>query len=147
MGISTGGVAEVFETYPDGDEAIVLKSRQGLVRLAFRTGSALVPCYLLGNTHLLSLWCGGAEHSAGRRCLQWISRKLGNMVLFHDGIHHHNTIYLSSFLKVSRLSYSGAVFYCPSLTVCQSWDLWASLLRCRRRKIPQTRKSRLFTKY
>lgn len=87
LGISTGGVAEVFETYPDGDEAIVLKSRQGLVRLAFRTGSALVPCYLLGNTHLLSLWCGGAEHSAGRRCLQWISRKLGNIVLFHDGIH------------------------------------------------------------
>lgn len=77
LGISTGGVAEVFETSPDGDEVIVLKSRQGLVRLAFRTGSALVPCYLLGNTHLLSLWCGGPEQSSGRRFLQWLSRKLG----------------------------------------------------------------------
>lgn len=63
----------------DGDEVIVLKSRQGLVKLAFRTGAALVPCYLLGNTHLLSLWCGGDDGSFMRKNLQWLSRKLGNL--------------------------------------------------------------------
>lgn len=77
LGISTGGVAEVFETTFEGNEVIVLKSRKGLVKLAFSTGAALVPCYLLGNTHLLSLWCGGDPKSFGNRTLQWISRKLG----------------------------------------------------------------------
>lgn len=42
IGISTGGVAEVFETDAqtegDGDECIVLHCRKGLVKLAFRTG-------------------------------------------------------------------------------------------------------------
>lgn len=77
LGISTGGIAEMFETSPDGDEVIVLKNRQGLVKLAFRTGAALVPCYLLGNTHLLSWWCGGPPDSKVNRFLQMISRKTG----------------------------------------------------------------------
>jgi hypothetical protein len=77
LGISTGGIAEMFETSPEGDEVIVLKNRQGLVKLAFRTGAALVPCYLLGNTHLLSWWCGGPPHSKLNRFLQMISRKTG----------------------------------------------------------------------
>ena len=77
LGISTGGVAEVFETSINGNEVIVLKSRKGLVKLAFRTGAALVPCYLLGNTHLLSLWCGGEPNSFLNRKMQWLSRKLG----------------------------------------------------------------------
>ena len=44
VGISTGGVAEVFETNcPSGDEVILLKERRGLIKLAFRTGAELVP--------------------------------------------------------------------------------------------------------
>ena len=43
IGISTGGVAEVFETDAqmegDGDECIVLYCRKGLVKLAIRTGN------------------------------------------------------------------------------------------------------------
>jgi 2-acylglycerol O-acyltransferase 2 len=63
IGISTGGVAEVFETDAEmdgiGDECVVLKSRKGLVKLALRTGSDIVPCYLFGNTKLLSCFTGG----------------------------------------------------------------------------------------
>ncbi len=76
IGISTGGVAEVFETNSaTGDEVIVLKSRKGLIKLAFRTGASLVPCYLFGNTKLFSLFTGGSLHSFFKR----LSRKLGEL--------------------------------------------------------------------
>jgi len=38
IGISTGGVAEVFETNAD-DECVILKERIGLIKLAIRTGA------------------------------------------------------------------------------------------------------------
>lgn len=75
LGISTGGVAEVFETNGD-DECILLKERVGLIKLAIRTGSSLVPCYLFGNTKLLSCWAGEGIPN-GRNILERISRKLG----------------------------------------------------------------------
>lgn len=78
IGISTGGVAEVFETNSaTGDEVIVLQNRKGIVKLAFSTGASLVPCYLFGNTHLLSLWTGG---SVGHGFLKDLSRKLGKLL-------------------------------------------------------------------
>ncbi len=74
IGISTGGVAEVFETNSaTGDEVIVLKNRKGIIKLAFRTGASLVPCYLFGNTHLLSLYTGGSLHGFFKN----LSRRLG----------------------------------------------------------------------
>lgn len=77
IGISTGGVAEVFETNSKtGDEVVVLKSRQGLVKLAMRTGASLVPCYLFGNTQLYSVWYG-EEGSSLREIIRSISRKIG----------------------------------------------------------------------
>lgn len=70
-------MAEVFETNSaSGDEVIVLKSRKGLIKLAFRTGASLVPCYLFGNTKLFSLWTGGSFHSFFKR----LSRKLGEQM-------------------------------------------------------------------
>lgn len=67
-------MAEVFETdSPTGDEVIVLKSRKGIIKMAFRTGAALVPCYLFGNTKLYSLWTGGSLHDVFKK---W-SRRLG----------------------------------------------------------------------
>lgn len=76
IGISTGGVAEVFETNsPSGDEVIVLKNRKGIIKLAFRTGASLVPCYLFGNTQLFSLYTGGSMHSFFKS----LSRKLGEL--------------------------------------------------------------------
>lgn len=75
LGISTGGVAEVFETNED-DECILLKVRIGLIKLAIRTGSDLVPCYLFGNTKLLSCWAGEGIPKA-RSILEYISRKVG----------------------------------------------------------------------
>jgi hypothetical protein len=42
IGISTGGVAEVFETNAGG-ECVILKERIGLIKLAIRTGADLVP--------------------------------------------------------------------------------------------------------
>jgi len=44
------------------------------VKLAFQTGATLVPCYLFGNTKLLSLWTGG---SLGHNFLRNLSRKIG----------------------------------------------------------------------
>jgi 1-acyl-sn-glycerol-3-phosphate acyltransferase len=75
LGISTGGVAEVFETNAN-DECILLKMRIGMIKLAIRTGSDLVPCYLFGNTKLLSCWAGEGIPGA-RSVLEYISRKLG----------------------------------------------------------------------
>jgi 1-acyl-sn-glycerol-3-phosphate acyltransferase len=75
IGISTGGVAEVFETTTD-DECIILKERIGLIKLAIRTGADLVPCYMFGNTKLLCCWAGdGIPY--GRPILEKISRKIG----------------------------------------------------------------------
>lgn len=77
IGISTGGVAEVFETNSaSGDEVIVLKNRKGIIKLAFQTGASLVPCYLFGNTHLLSLWTGGSFHNFFKK----LSRKIGENI-------------------------------------------------------------------
>ncbi len=77
VGISTGGVAEVFETDADqddgeGDECVVLMERKGLVKLAIINGADIVPCYLFGNSKLLSLFTGGAFKGV----LTWISRKI-----------------------------------------------------------------------
>jgi hypothetical protein len=82
IGISTGGVAEVFETNSKtGDEVVVLKSRQGLVKLAMRTGASLVPCYLFGNTQLYSVWYG-EEGSSLREIIRSVSRKIGQQLFY-----------------------------------------------------------------
>jgi len=74
IGISTGGVREVFETN-EHHETILLKERKGMIKLAIRTGADLVPCYMFGNTHALSCWAG--EGIGGRTWLENISRKVG----------------------------------------------------------------------
>lgn len=74
IGISTGGVREVFETN-EHHETILLKERIGMIKLAIRTGADLVPCYMFGNTHALSCWAG--EGVGGRSLLESISRKVG----------------------------------------------------------------------
>ena len=76
IGISTGGVAEVFETNEE-DECVVLKERIGLIKLAIRTGADLVPCYVFGNTKLLNCWAGEGLPFSGKSFLEWLSRKIG----------------------------------------------------------------------
>ena len=77
IGISTGGVAEVYETNAE-HECILLKERIGLIKLAIRTGADLLPCYLFGNTKLLSCYLPGG------RLLEGLSRKVGfAMILFY----------------------------------------------------------------
>eukprot|EP00980_Cylindrotheca_fusiformis_P001083 scaffold305_cov110-Cylindrotheca_fusiformis.AAC.1 len=83
LGISTGGVAEVFETNED-DEVILLRARIGLIKLAIRTGADLVPCYLFGNTKLLGCWAGEGIPK-GRSILKKISRKVGFAIIFIYG--------------------------------------------------------------
>ncbi len=82
VGISTGGVAEIFFTN-DENECILLKERIGLIKLAIRTGSDLAPCYLFGNTKLLNCWAG--EGIPGLTyVLEKLSRKFGfAMILIH----------------------------------------------------------------
>jgi Diacylglycerol acyltransferase len=83
IGISTGGVAEVFETNGE-DECILLRERIGAVKLAIRTGADLVPCYIFGNTKLLSCWAGEGVPGM-RRFLEKISRKIGFALIFFYG--------------------------------------------------------------
>lgn len=57
LGISSGGIAEIFETTIDGGvETIILKSRGGIAKLALETGSYLVPSFVFGNTLCLKTW-------------------------------------------------------------------------------------------
>jgi 1-acyl-sn-glycerol-3-phosphate acyltransferase len=83
IGISTGGVAEIFFTNDD-DECILLKERIGLIKLAIRTGTNIVPCYLFGNTKLLNCWAGEGI-PGGRYILEKISRKLGFALIIIHG--------------------------------------------------------------
>jgi 1-acyl-sn-glycerol-3-phosphate acyltransferase len=83
IGISTGGVAEVFNTNHD-DECILLRERVGLIKLAIRTGADLVPCYLFGNTDILHCWAGEGI-PGGHKFLEKISRKLGFALILFTG--------------------------------------------------------------
>ena len=74
IGISTGGVREVFETNEE-HETILLRERRGVIALAVRTGAELVPCYMFGNTRALSCWAG--DGVGARRALERISRRAG----------------------------------------------------------------------
>jgi hypothetical protein len=47
IGISSGGVKEIFETNGD-DEVVLMQERKGFVKLALRTGTTMVPCYIFG---------------------------------------------------------------------------------------------------
>ena len=80
IGISTGGVAEVFETNAE-HECILLKERVGVIKLAIRTGADVVPCYLFGNTKLLGCWSGEGIPGV-KTVLEKISRKLGFALIF-----------------------------------------------------------------
>merc|ERR1719162_2962002 len=75
IGISTGGVAEIFFTNED-NECILLKERIGLIKLAIRTGADISPCYLFGNTKLLNCWTGEGIPGA-QFILEKISRRAG----------------------------------------------------------------------
>eukprot|EP01035_Chromulina_nebulosa_P019352 gene19352-25217_t len=63
IGISSGGIAEIFETKnvvnnntDRYQECIILKSRGGICKLALTTGSYLIPSYIFGNSKCLSIW-------------------------------------------------------------------------------------------
>ena len=47
LGISSGGVAEIFETN-NPHEVVLMKERKGFVKLALRKGVAIVPCFIFG---------------------------------------------------------------------------------------------------
>jgi hypothetical protein len=64
-----------FETTSD-DECILLRERIGIIKLAIRTGTDLIPCYMFGHTKLLSCWSGHGVQGA-RSVLEEISRRLG----------------------------------------------------------------------
>lgn len=83
IGISTGGVAEVFETTAE-DECVLLRERIGLIKLAIRTGADLVPCYMFGNTKLLSCWAGEGVPFL-RSILEKVSRKVGFALIVIHG--------------------------------------------------------------
>jgi len=57
VGISPGGIAEMFETYPKpgyhpNDEAALLKQRNGIFKLALRHKMPIIPVYCFGATKM-----------------------------------------------------------------------------------------------
>jgi len=78
VGLSTGGIAELFETSPVS-ETIIINDRKGFVRLALATGSPLVPCYLFGNTQALHCL------SDKNKFMQNFSRKIKASITFFWG--------------------------------------------------------------
>jgi hypothetical protein len=116
IGISTGGVAEVFETNSaTGDEAIVLRERKGLVKLAIRTGAPLVPSYLFGNTKLFSQYTGGDVGSPLHSFLEQLSRKIGFATVLFWGRFREYWLLCSSILMqfLVVLFISSAFFVLP----------------------------------
>ena len=83
IGISTGGVAEIFFTNTT-NECILLKERVGLIKLAIRTGANIAPCYLFGNTKVLHCWFGEGLPYVPSFLERW-SRKLGFALIWIHG--------------------------------------------------------------
>jgi hypothetical protein len=83
LGVSSGGIAEIFETggNKNGErvETIILKSRGGLAKLALETGAYLVPSYIFGNTLCLKVW-----HDPWG-IMRAISRRLRVSIVFFTG--------------------------------------------------------------
>jgi len=78
VGLSSGGIAELFESNRD-IETLIIRKRKGFIKLALQTGAKIVPCYLFGNTQALHCW------SDDKRRLQWFSRKIKASITFFWG--------------------------------------------------------------
>jgi hypothetical protein len=80
IGVSTGGIAEIFEaSAEEGVECIILKSRGGICKLALQHGVPIVPGYLFGNSKCLHVW----HDPLG--IMRWLSRKLQVSLVFFWG--------------------------------------------------------------
>ena len=55
VGLVPDGIAGIFRCNEE-DETIYLKNRKGLAKLALKSGYAIVPAYMLGNTAAFSAW-------------------------------------------------------------------------------------------
>jgi diacylglycerol O-acyltransferase 2, plant len=55
IAVHVGGIAEMFEVYPDR-EVIHLSKRRGFVRAAVQHGVPIIPMYHFGNTQILSFF-------------------------------------------------------------------------------------------
>jgi 1-acyl-sn-glycerol-3-phosphate acyltransferase len=80
IGVSTGGIAEIFEANAkDGCECIIMKSRGGICKLALQHGVPIVPGYLFGNSKCLNVWTDRWG------VMQWLSRKLQISIVLFSG--------------------------------------------------------------
>lgn len=79
-GISSGGIAEIFETNSEhGTETIILHPRRGIARMALEHGVPIIPGYFFGNSKAMHVW----YDSYG--IMQWLSRKLRVSLVFFSG--------------------------------------------------------------
>ncbi|GMH73419.1 hypothetical protein TL16_g06183 [Triparma laevis f. inornata] len=74
--IYIGGIAELFKSSRK-EERLYLSKRKGFIKLALTTGSDILPLYLLGNTHSLTVVKSGP--------LAAISRKMGVSITYFWG--------------------------------------------------------------
>ena len=80
IGISSGGIAEIFETNSEhGTETIILKSRRGIARMALQHGVPIIAGYFFGNSKALNVWYDKYG------VMQWLSRKLRVSLVFFSG--------------------------------------------------------------
>lgn len=80
IGISSGGIAEIFETNSEnGTETIILKSRRGIARMALQHGVPIIPGYFFGNSKALNVWYDRYG------IMQSLSRKLRVSIVFFSG--------------------------------------------------------------
>lgn len=90
VGISSGGIAEIFETNSDSSastECIILKSRGGICKMALQTGSDIIPGYAFGNSKPMTLWY---DRFGIMAC---ISRKLQISFVGFSGILNRHFLY------------------------------------------------------
>mmetsp|Transcript_27409 Transcript_27409/g.86884 ORF Transcript_27409/g.86884 Transcript_27409/m.86884 type:complete len:208 (-) Transcript_27409:73-696(-) len=76
--ILPGGVAEIFVAAPGSDQITLRVKKKGLLALAFKTGSHLVPTFVFGGNDLLS------QLATAGGVLEMVSRKVfrGGLTLF-----------------------------------------------------------------
>jgi 1-acyl-sn-glycerol-3-phosphate acyltransferase len=127
IGISTGGVREVFETNAE-HECILLKERKGMIKLAIRTGAELVPTYMFGNTKALSCWAGEGI-PGGRNILERISRKVGFALIIIYGRLGLPIPYRVPILCVMGKPIPTKHIQCEEPTVAQIDEIQAILLK------------------
>ncbi len=110
IGLSPGGIAEMFENFPKpnrhpNDECIILKKRKGFVRMALKNNIPLIPIY-----------CFGGSKTFRRLQLPRMVEKISNflrvsiIIFFGKYGEHFHFILLNWSLRITQGTHSSNLF-------------------------------------